>query len=227
MKFFLFFLLLFIYKTNSTYCVQSYDTCNNCVQRSYGNYDVTCGWCIDSTGANCQVDKRDDGQPAPSHANCTYWIPYQSRASSKCDPFDCDVECTNGGSINYDTCTCNCPYPYSGLNCEINVLLACHTWIGCLHGGFLTIDCSCNCPSGWTGQNCGVEQIPPNDPSLGLLAASCAMIGVLVILSCIMLASLRRIHRSLHRHCDSEYQPLRPNASPTAPPPYATNAPIY
>jgi len=226
MKLFLFF-FLFIYKIN-TYCDQNYDTCNNCVQRAYGNYDFTCGWCIDKTGGHCQIDKRDDGEPAPSHANCTYWIPFQVKQTNKCDPFNCDVECTNGGSINYDTCTCNCPYPYAGLNCEINVMLACYTWVECFHGGFLTLDCSCNCPSGWTGQNCDVQQIPQkDDPSLALLATSFGLIGVLIILSCVILVSLRRIHKSFHRHCDSEYQPLRPNVTPSAPPPYVTNSPIY
>ena len=31
---------------------------------------------------------------------------------------ECELECQNGGSVNNNTCTCECPEGYTGEQCE-------------------------------------------------------------------------------------------------------------
>ena len=83
---------------------------------------------------------RCSNQQACSHGsldrycNCNCPSPW---SGDKCDVCDRTAEFCNGGTLNSESCSCECPDNM------------------CLHDGVVTESCGCNCPSPWTGERCG------------------------------------------------------------------------
>lgn len=71
------------------------------------------------------------------------------------------VEC-NTGTLNEETCNCDCPTGFSGTNCETEDLCVTQN-VECQNGG-TCVDGTCDCPDGYTGTNC--ENFDPNVQAL-------------------------------------------------------------
>ena len=76
----------------------------------------------------------------PYYLNCLTIIVYFSVCPS--------VKCLNGGILDVNTCTCDCPNPFTGWTCAGNIS-------ACFIGRMLDIHtCTCDCPNTFTGWTC-------------------------------------------------------------------------
>jgi len=65
-----------------------------------------------------------------------------------------EITCNNGGTLNDETCDCDCPDGFSGTNCGTEDFCVTNP-IDCQNGGSLNADCTaCECANGYTGDNC-------------------------------------------------------------------------
>ena len=66
----------------------------------------------------------------------------------------CERKCQNGGVVDVESCTCQCPKSHRGENCETCTMKA----SDCQNGGkFLANKCQCECPKDkFRGYDCGV-----------------------------------------------------------------------
>ena len=71
---------------------------------------------------------------------------------------NCPIINCNSGIQNEETCVCNCPTGFSGLNCENENICVTQNII-CENGG-VCVDGTCDCPDGYIGTNC--ESFDPN-----------------------------------------------------------------
>lgn len=78
--------------------------------------------------------------------------------TESCSPMDEDMcsamEC-NTGTLNQETCTCDCPEGFSGTNCETEDFCVTQNVI-CENEG-TCVDGTCECPEGYSGTSCEIE----------------------------------------------------------------------
>jgi len=63
----------------------------------------------------------------------------------------------NTGTLNEETCTCDCPVGFIGANCDIEDLCVTQSVV-CQNGG-VCVDGTCDCPTGFSGTNCEIEDL--------------------------------------------------------------------
>ncbi len=80
---------------------------------------------------------------------CTLMFISQS-CSDDDDGADCAVINCNTGTLDTNSCECDCPSGFTGTNCEIEEDC---TTTGCENGA-TCVDGVCMCPEGYTGPNC-------------------------------------------------------------------------
>ncbi|KAL8570783.1 hypothetical protein ACOMHN_006933 [Nucella lapillus] len=111
----------------------------NCSEIDCTQQDIFSG-CRDGSIPSSQC-----GQPGTLLTDTTV-CPHLCSICPACNGKTCD----NGGTLNEDTCTCQCPSGYGGDTCEVE----CST-IECQNGGTLNAEnCRCDCPLEFDGRYC-------------------------------------------------------------------------
>lgn len=64
----------------------------------------------------------------------------------------CAIETCNTGTLDEESCTCDCPDGFSGSSCEVEDLCVTQN-VSCENGG-TCVDGTCDCPDGFLGDNC-------------------------------------------------------------------------
>ncbi len=75
------------------------------------------------------------------------WLSESCKKEQNCPGIVC-----NTGTLDEETCLCDCPEGYSGINCEEENLCITQE-VDCQNGGTCA-DGICNCPEGFTGAHC-------------------------------------------------------------------------
>ena len=86
----------------------------------------------------------------------------------------CEMMCKSGGTLERETCSCQCVAGYTGSECENNID-ECDP-DPCKNGGTCTDDINgynCTCVPGYTGSDCEIEGSVQWKNDLGYIVALC------------------------------------------------------
>ncbi|XP_012946540.1 papilin [Aplysia californica] len=112
------------------------------------HYDAASGRCNSFFYGGCKGNKNNFNTQAQCENTC--------KNVDKTERQRCNKQCLNGGSLDQDSCTCQCTMSYTGEMCQNAIPRPCDS-LPCQNGftcqDYLNATYSCSCSPDW-GQNC-------------------------------------------------------------------------
>ncbi|XP_046580076.1 wnt inhibitory factor 1-like [Haliotis rubra] len=104
----------------------------------------------------------------------------QGWTGAKCD---CNLRCSNGGTLDEDKCECGCTGGFRGADCS---LPPCKT--ECVNGKVNQKNCACECTAGWTGSSCDCSLKCENGGALDQEKCECSCSGITAVMTIVAAA---------------------------------------